>query len=310
MKVTRRKIQLIKRNFDPTSDQYLEDEIVIDIMNGDVNSEGICMLSEFSGLYHAQRTSIRESAAYEEGSTPSNFPRTDERAVDIRLATKAKTAERWEQIETILWSIIRMDRDCILRVWTEDEYRELKVRLSRTPKDTMRYDPEYYCHMIWAIQFVASDPWWYGELITSEWKNSNASGSGKVYVANPADQPCFIEWASGQVYGTEIWSLPDAINVKAPSPVKMITMPPVQPRDEFLVETHPLKMPMESRSNKQLTAFLRAKRFEFFLPPHTEYVELPVTLTGGSTLSTIKAYCQTRWERPYGGESWTSIPAI
>lgn len=311
MEVKRRKIQLIKRNFDPASSNYLEDEIVIDILNGDVRSEGICMLSDFSGLYHAQRTAIRESSAYEEGSTPSNFPRTDERLVDLRLATKAKTAARWEQIETILWHILKLDQDCILRVWTEDEYRELKVRLARPPKDTMKYDPEYYCHMIWGVNLVASDPWWYGELITSSWTNSSATGSGMVYLANPADQPCYVQWASGKIYGTEIWTLPDVINTENPSaPIKTITMPPVTPGDEFLVETHPLKMPIESRSNKQLTAFLRAKRFEYFLPAHTEYVELPVTLVGGSTLSTIKAYAQTRWDRPYGGEAWTSIPAI
>lgn len=305
-------MQLIKRNFDPSSDQYLEDEIVIDILNGDVKSEGICMLSEFSGLYHAQRTSIRESSAYQEGSSPSHFPRVDERELTIRLATKAKTAARWEQIETILWSIIRMDQDCVLRVWTGDTFRELKVRLAETPRDSMKYDPEYYGHMIWVIQFVASDPWWYGELITSEWVNKTATGSGSVYVANPADQPCFLQWASGKIYGTETWTLPDAINTAANpgDPVKTLTLPSVYPGDEFLVDTHPLAMPIETRSNKQLSAFLRARRFEYWLPPHTPYTELPVTLVGGSNASKIKVYCQTRWERPYGGEAWTSIPAI
>lgn len=312
----RRKIQIIKRNFDINSEKYLDDEIVIDVLNGDVGVEGVCMLSEFSGLYHAKRTGIRQSSAFQEGSTPGKHSRVEERTVELRLATKAKTAARHEDIETILWHILRMDEDCILRVWTDEKYRELKVRLAETPRDIMQYDPEIYKILVWNVVLVATDPWWYGELITDEWVNTDMTGEGYVVLANPADQPAYVQWASGTVASSgEVWTLPDvgvtypAGHAQAGQQV-MITLPKVNPGDEFLVDTYPLSMPVETLSNVQLAAEMRMKKFRGRIEPGTDYIKLPVQVTSLSNKTRIKAYVQTRWERPYGGEAWTSIAPI
>lgn len=282
------------------------DEIVIDICGPNMGNQGICLLSGYSGLMHAPRTSIRESWAYQEGSTPSDFPRVEERILDIRLSTKGDTPYLWETIDSLLWKVLTFKRDAILRVFSDmSGFRDLKVRLERKPNDQMTFDPGYTQFMIWDITLVACDPWWRSTELISSWTNTAGTGSGTLIFENPADQECWVEFAGDEITATETWTLPDGIakyptgHALAGQQVKH-TLPALAPGRDFLVQTHPLEETLMVMDGTQQWAKLKSEEFLFSLPPELEPTEVPVSLAGGTTSSTISAFMTQRHDRPWG----------
>ena len=305
-------MQLILR--DPVS---LVDIIVLDICGPDMGAQGITLLSGFSGLMHAPRTSNRESAAHQEGSRPSDFPRVDERIVDLRLGTRGDTPALWETINSLLWRVLRFDADAYLRWYSAKGYwREIKVRLERKPSDSMTYDPRVTKHMVWPVTLVASDPWWYGVTHSSTWRNSSGTGSGTVRIFNPTDRDMHLQWSSNRILSGsgERWTLPDA-GKRYPEGHERAgqyvthTLPLLTPGKEFYVDTHPLRETLMVKDGSQEWAKMKAEDFLFSVPPHTRPITVPVSVVGGSTESSVTVFMETRYELPFGGEApWYMVP--
>lgn len=290
------------------------DQVVLDICGPSMGAQGICLLTNFSGLYHAPRTPVRESWAYQEGSTPSDFPRVDERIVDIRLGVRGNSPAEWEQIENLLWTVLGFRHDAYLRWYHADgvRWRELKVRLDRKPNDQMTFEPGVTAYMVWDVTLVACDPWWYSETLVSTWTRaatpiSSGGYDGFLTFENPADQECWVDFSNAQITVTEQWTLPDGIAVypdghaKEGQPITH-TLPSFGPGLEFLVQTHPLAQTLKVMNNSQQWAKLRAESWNFALPPHTPPTVVPVRLVGGTASSTVTAFMTQRWDRPTGGE--------
>lgn len=299
---------------------FLRDEngvdlVVLDICGPNMGAQGICLLSNFSGLMHAPRTPVRESWAYQEGSTPSDFPRVDERMVDLRLGVKGDTPALWEQIENLLWTVLGFKHDAYLRWYHADgiRWRELKVRLDRKPSDKMIYEPGVTAYMVWDITLVACDPWWYSTTLTDSWTRGSTplvggKYSGTLTLQNPADQECWLQFSNDEITTPEIWTLPDGIAVypsghaNAGQPVTH-TLPMLGAGLDFLVDTHPLAETLMVMDDSQQWAKMRAESWLYSLPPHTPPTVVPVSLVGGTTASRVEVYMKQRWDRPTGGEA-------
>jgi hypothetical protein len=304
--------QLIKRDLDPNSPTYGNDQIVLDILGPNKGAQGVCMLQTFAGIYHAPRTPVRQSWAYQEGSTPSDFPRVEERTIDIRLSTQGVTQLDWERVDSQLWEVLRFDRDCILRIESMlSPPRELKVRLDRKPKDSMTFDTASQNLMIWEMTLVASDPWYYSATLTSSWTNTSGSGTGYITLQNPADVECWVQYSCNQIVsGTQVWTLPDGValwpagstdaNGHDISGTNVThTLPSLGVGQEFLVDTYPLNPTLMVRDGSQAWARMNAEAFLYSLPPRTPPTQVPVKVTGGTTSTTLTAYMTQRWDRPW-----------
>jgi len=285
------------------------DVIWLDISGADAcGSQGISLLAGYTGLMHTPRTPVRESWSYQEGSTPSDFPRVDERLIDLRLATRGTTPAIWQQIEDLLWTVLTFKYDAILRFFDADGigYRDLKVRLDRKPTDTTPLDPLVTKFFIWEVTLVACDPFWRAPIITSTWTNSAGTGTGTLALQNPADQDCWVEFAGPTIVATETWTLPDGI-AKYPAGHALAgqnvrhTLPALAPGREFFVQTHPLRETLEVRDASQQWAKMRSEEFNFALAPFTPVTTVPVSLVGGNTASSVTAFMTQRWDRPVGG---------
>lgn len=305
-------MQLILR--DPVTHH---DIIVLDVCGPEMGAQGISLLSGFSGLMHPPTTVMRESTAYQDGSKVGDFPRVEERIVDMRLSTRGDTPALWETIDGLLWRVLGFRHEAVLRWHSSRGYwREIKVRLERKPTDSMNYDPRVTKHMIWPITLLAADPWWYGVTHSSTWINSGGTGSGSVRLFNPTPEPMWVQFSSGPILSGvgETWTLPDA-GVKYPQGHALVgqfvrhTLPTLTPGKEFYVDTHPLRETLMVRDGGQDWAKMKAEDFLFAIPPFTRPFDVPVSVVGGSTSSSVTAFMETRYELPWGGEApWYMVP--
>lgn len=293
------------------------DQIILDVCGPNMGGQGICWLTGYSGLMHAPRTPVRESWAYQEGSTPSDFPRVDERIIDFRLSTKGDTPLLWEQIDSLLWQVLGFRHDAVLRVYSDmSGYRDLKIRLDRKPSDQMLMDPGVTTHMIWSITAVACDPWWYGEEIESTFIKAAGNGVGTITLQNPADQECWVQYASAEITATQTWTLPDALGVY-PTGHQLAgqqvthTLPALGVGKSFLVDTHPLEETLQVMDDSQEWAKMRSEDFLFSLPPGTPPTQVPIKVVNGNAAAQVTAFMTQRYDRPWGGEaSWYTSPRV
>ncbi|QEM41567.1 minor tail protein [Gordonia phage Forza] len=304
-------MQLIKRDRTPGSPTFGQDLDILEVYGPDAN-EGACLLGNFSGLMHAPRTHVKDTWAYQEGVTLSDFPRVDERVIDLKIATKGLTSDDWEELEKRLWGILTFKEDAVLRLTTPNASREMNIRLERKPDDGMQYWPGETKHMIWNLVLLAADPWWYGDTLTSKWTRGAAVAdgqgwySGTVELFNPADQECWIEFANGEITTAETWTLPDAgrkypIGHASAGQFVTHTLPQLGVGKSFLVQTHPLKETLMVMDNSQEWAKMRAEDFVYSLPPNmTAPIVAPVKLKGGTASSTIEVFMTQRYDRPWG----------
>lgn len=290
--------QLIKRNPDGT------DDIVLDLLGPNSEGSGIVLGEEMEGLYRVPRTQPRKAGAYQEGSTPSALPRKDERLPSINLITRARTVAEWEQMETLLWWVLSVDWDCWLRMFdSAGKWRELRVRLLTHPNDRSRHILGTKPFHEWTCPLLAWDPFWYSEPITETVKRTDMTSDGDgtwsalVPVSNPADQAGWLEWASGQIFEEERWTLPDADSGR------MVPLPEQVPGREFLVQTYPDRPTLLVRDGSLQWARMRSQEFVHWLAPSTpEPRDVEVQLQGGTPESQVQLWIPQRWDRPFGGE--------
>ncbi|ORL03404.1 hypothetical protein A6F55_09290 [Prescottella equi] len=319
---------IIARDLNPKSATFGQDLMTIPIFGPDMGTAGISLNSGYSGFYHTPITQPRENYAYQEGSTPSEFPRVEERILDFKLGVIAKTWEQFKQIETVLWHVLKpakgKPRDFILRMYHgpgEDDWRELTMRLERAPKDLFSRGPGLFKSMEWAITALACDPYWYSKTLQDTVTFDTGTGTGKdrisertLTISNHADQECWLEYASNELTATlpapwaSTFTLPDGLGVypaghaKAGQRIRkdVLIQPSVR---SFMVQTHPLQIPVETIPDTQASAYLRGSYFDFALPPYTVDAQLPVTLKGGNAQTQLSVYATQRWDRCFGGEA-------
>lgn len=306
-------MQLIQRDEDGN------DEIVIDINGPEVNiHSGIVLLQGYSGFYHTPITQVRKSYAYQPGSTLSDYPRVEERILEFRLGTKGRNWRQLLQVETLLWRVLNFERDCVLRVYFDtgvDDWREITIRLERKPKDLMKLAPGRTKAFAWDIVALACDPFWYSRELEDEVTFDTGTGSGATRVSNrtlrvpnPADQRCWLEYATNELTATCTFTLPDGLGVyptgHALAGQRIThTLPAMGVGKSFLIETDPLNLTLQPIDESQAVALMKAEDFVYPLPPGTNApVDLPVKLVGGTAQTKLAVYAVQKWSRFAGGE--------
>ena len=311
-----RPVQLILR------DRYGTDIDTLDIMGPNFEGEGVTLLSGYSGFYHAPRTQVDESHAYQEGAQPSPYPRVEMRRGKFVLGTQAPDPGLWEDIETRLWRFLRFDQDCYLRVYSvRSGWRELPIRLYDKPDDQLTYVPGVLRFGVWEIPYVAYDVWWrspilqYGirkgdlteEVNTTTGAVQAGTGvwQGHVPMLNPADQRCWPEYASNEIEATTTVWLPDALTGR------MVPLPALGAGKEFLVQTHPLRETLLTRDDSQEWANMEAQEFVSWIKPgKVTPVQVPIWIQGGTADTEVTAYYPQKWDRGWGGESTPALEDV
>lgn len=314
-------VLLIMRDFDPTSPTFEQDIVTVPIFGPDFVGQGISLLEGYSGFYHTPITQIRENYAYQAGSTASDYPRVEERILDCDIGVQGRNWAEFVQVETLLWKIMKPPKgkrpDFVLRFYFgpgEDDWREITVRLERTPKDLFSRGPGLTTKYKWSLTLLACDPYWYSRTLQDTVTFDTGTGTGAnrisqrtLVIDNMADQECWLEYASNELTTTSTFTLPDALGVypkwhTSAGQRIYVPLPTVGVGKSFLVQTDPLKIAIEALDDSQIVANLQGD-FNNALPPHTVGAELPVTLKGGTAQTQLSVYAVQQWDRYFGGEA-------
>ncbi|KXT55657.1 hypothetical protein ACK8HH_17085 [Gordonia sp. LUNF6] len=308
-------VQLILR--DPRT---REDLVVLDVLPhaalGSAGFQGITLGENMSGLYRVPIDQPLKSAAYQEGATPSQYPRKKERRPKVTLHAQASTPEAYAQVETLLWTVLSVKWDCYLRSFEPDgTWRELKVRLLNEPDDQVRRYHGSITYSEWQCELLACDPFWYGPPYEKRFTRAdmtavNGGWEIDVPITNPTDQLGFIEWNSGELTTTETWSFQDGELTLDNGGPAMIPLPPLAPpvTAAFWVQTYPTEMQLFVRRSdggepSQQWARMRSRTFTKAIAANTPH-ERPIRarLVGGTPASEMLLTIPRRWDRPFGGE--------
>ncbi|URC17651.1 minor tail protein [Gordonia phage Tardus] len=294
----------------------LNDLIVVDVLASDTprGRQGVTLGGNLSGLWKVPTETPLEQWAYQEGATPSQFPRKKERRPTAEFITYASTFAEYQQIESLLWSVLDTKWDCWLRIYFPPPHgwRELRVRLLNEPDDKSNEIPGRRLNRVWPVQLLACDPFWYSEPYQYEFVRDN-QGDGRPYMtpvgggayeimvpwSNPTDEHGWAEWNSGELTGTaETWSFPDGDSGN------LIALPSLSGANKsFWVQTNPSKPQLWVRDVAQDWARMKAKTFTKPLLANTPDVRtVKVRLQGGTPTSSMMLTIPRRWDRPIGGQ--------
>lgn len=305
-------MQLILRN------SAGEDEITLDLLGPDGGEQGIHLLEgSWESLFHAPITQVRESWAYQEGSTLDEIPRVNERLCTLRIGTIGRTTLLWEQIDDLLWRVLGPSWDCYLRAFSEiSEPRELRLRWEKDPKPLTQRDPGRTKALAWEVPTLSCDPYWYAPEISYSIKRSEMTQinpvtgmpqtgtgvwQGTVPMLNPADVDCWPEFASGELETDTVVWLPDGLSGRT---VKVPQIGTVGPGREFLVRTYPTVETVMARDDSQIFADMNGVFFESAIPKGTgSPVQVPIRIQGGTPDTEILAVYPQRYTRFMGGEA-------
>ena len=296
-----------------------EDLIVLDILPhkalGAHGFQGITLGENMSGFYRVPTETPLKSAAYQEGATPSRWPRKKERRPRITLHAQAATPGAYAQVETLLWTVLSIKWDCYFRQYEPDgTWRELQVRLLQEPADQVRRFHGAVTYSEWTCDLLACDPFWRGPDETFEFSRADMTQVGSdwvmdVPITNPTDQLGWIEWNSGLLTTSETWSFQDGELLLPDGGPAMILLPTLAPpvTSSFWVQTYPTEMQLfvkaSSGDPSQQWARMRSRTFTKAIAANTPHERtIRVTLRGGTPDSSMLMTLPRRWDRPFGGE--------
>lgn len=311
-------MQLILRDNLAGSPTFGHELIVLDLLGPHGGEQGIHLLEgSWDDLWHAPITQVRESWAYQEGSTLDDIPRVDERLCTLRLGTIGRSTRAWEEIDNLLWRVLGPRWDCYLRAYSEiSEPRELRLRWEKKPKPLTQRDPGRTKALAWEVYTLSVDPYWYAPELSYSIKRSQmievnpttgvpqpGSGvwQGTVPMLNPADVNCWPQFASNTLTAnTKVW-LPDGISGRTVAVPFTGTLIPGQ---EFWVRTYPLDETLLVRDDSQAWANMNGVAFESPVPAGTgSPVQVPIRIQGGTADTEIKVWYPQRYTRFMGGEA-------
>ena len=252
-----------------------------------MGSKGI-YLTSLAGVYHPQRVPVVLTPAYKRGAIPGP-PKTDASKIGLKIFTTAETAEEWERVESRWWNAWSDEEDGTLEVesLSTGETRRQPIRLEKYPDDPFDYEPD--TEMDWTMPCISYDPGWRGAIL-----KASATGTGLTVIklANPGDVEIWPHYTGDPVPDIR---LPDGIGGDLVD-IKSGDYDP--DNGSWLVVTDQLDITVEDESNSQVVALLAGMMFQHPIPPDTTVLEVPIDL--GSTETTVRAYMEPLYMRPWG----------
>lgn len=257
-----------------------------------MGDEGV-YLTSMAGIYHPVRVALDTRPAYMQGARPG-LPKTDPRVMDLKLFTSADSEAEWEAIENRWWDSWSDEADGLLMVESRQRpgtFRDIPLRLQRYPAEPFDYEPEDVFD--WTLPTIAYMPWWRGPELTSKWENTDGTGEGTINLANPGDVEIWPQFMVENVANGETYTLPDGLDGDS------VDVQLDEADGDVLIDTDQLRMQLESHADTQVAARMAAMKFRHPIPPRTRRTSVEVSVTGGTTAATVKAYM-----RPYYKRAW------
>ena len=256
----------------------------------EMGDEGV-FLTSLNGFYHPVRVPLSQTPAYMRGAKPGPS-KTDPSRIDAKVFTSADTAEEWEDIESAWWEAWDDEADGLLISGSrKGTYREQPVRLLSYPTEPFDFEPDDVFE--WTMNLIAYSPGWRGQILTSTWTQANPH----MFFANPGDLEIWPQIAGWGHAGEQLAALPDGI---AGDTVNLSDVDLVD-GEHWLIDTDQLQLPAETVTDTQLAARFAGMRFRNPIPKRTTVpVEVPVTVTGATGATEIKAYMTPLFKRPWG----------
>jgi hypothetical protein len=256
----------------------------------EMGDEGV-YLTSLNGFYHPVRVPLSQTPAYMRGAKPGPS-KTDPSRIDAKVFTSADTAEEWEDIESAWWEAWDDEADGLLIAGSrKGTYREQPVRLLSYPTEPFDYEPDDVFE--WTMNLIAYSPGWRGQTLTSTWTQADPH----MRFANPGDLEIWPQIAGWGHDGEQLVALPDGI---AGDTINLSDVEIVE-GEHWLIDTDQLQLPAETVTDTQLAARFAGMRFKHPIPKRTTVpVEVPVTITGATAETEIKAYMTPLYKRPWG----------
>ncbi|WP_146099156.1 hypothetical protein [Nocardia nova] len=269
------------------------DDSVWHLHGGEQMGEEGVYLTSLAGFYHPKRVPLSQSPAYMRGAIPGPS-KTDPSVIDMRLFTSAETPEDWEDVESAWWAAWSDEEDGLLIAGDRrGNTRQQPVRLQNYPEDPFDFEPD--TEMEWVLPVIAYSPGWRGAELTSTWKNTAGTGSGTLNFANPGD----IEiWPQISGWGQA------GVRVTAPDGITGDTrqLPEFADGDHWLVDPDQTTgVNIDTVTDTQAAALMAGMLFRNPIPPRTVVpVAVPVSATGATTATEVKAFMTPLYKRPWG----------
>jgi hypothetical protein len=194
--------------------------------------------------------------------------------------------------------------------------RFLEVQLRQNRDFNPGVDPLIREHANPTLPLRAGMPFWQQEPDVSTWTTTATSGSGTVTVWNPSPLPMNQKW----ILTRGNWTIPDR-SLEGPrynrrlgvskrtgrdDSARDILMPPITAvQGGATVDLDPEKLMVRDAHGTNLLGQMPVpgRYFEYEIPPHTQPIELPVSVTGAPAGGAMAQLVMPRlWPLPIGGQ--------
>lgn len=196
------------------------------------------------------------------------------------------------------------------------ESRFLDIQLREQVDFNPATDPLKRLHANPVLPLRSGQPFWYQTPEISSWSTGASSGSGFVTVSNPGPLPMLQKWiiTRGQ------WILPDR-SIEGPPHHRFlgrskrtgrddserdIVMPPIGlVQGGATVDLDPDALMVRDAHGTNLLGQMPVpgRYFEYEIPPHTQELQLPVSVTNAPAGGAMVQLVQPRlWPQPIGGQ--------
>lgn len=203
-----------------------------------------------------------------------------------------------------------------IQVITETSDRSLDVQLHEEPDFDPGIDPLVLGYGNPILPLRAAQPFWYEPNLITAWSTASASGSGTIIVSNPCDTMMYHKW----ILTRGSWTIRDAswagprrhrfLGVSKltgrDDSARDILMPPIGTvQGGATIDLDPMKLMVRDAHNTNLLGQMPVpgRYFEYAIPPYTQPVPLPISVTGAPAGGAMAQLVQPRlWFEAFGGQ--------
>lgn len=265
-------------------------------VSGDkAGSEGVLLCKEFSGVYDAPVTTIRQTTARGIGAQYLDH-KFEPRTLVLKFDVKGGNRDRWVEIDSAFrqaWDYSRSTR-ITFNDRVAGTTRYLDVMLSEAPSDDIDQNTFLIGFSTVGITCIADNPMWLEEDIAESFIFDGLHYKHEMTVENPSDQPMFLYWVVKSPLSVILpdWDVEAIRNSKgfeldSVLDYRFVVLPHAGPGMNFIVDTQPDARQIIAPGFPSFWAQMRGQYFEHVIPPYTPPTKLPVYVNPLPWLQTL-----------------------
>lgn len=296
-------------------------------VHGDgAGAEGVwCGKDQMRGLWDPPvRTAWSSTARQRGGKMRARWFDPRDSDIGFHLIADRAPGRDLEVLMSMFWAAVDFREDdydwnaklARLQVISGRSERYLDVQLRAGREFTPGVDPIKRRHANPELPLRSGNPFYYDPPVITSWSTAGSSGSGTVTVSNPTPLPMYQQW----LITRGDWLLPDRSIEGEPhhrffgrskrtgrdDSARTILMPPitvVQGGGKVDLDPDALMVRDAHGTNLQGQMPVPGQFFEYEIPPHTQELQLPVSVTNAPAGGAMVQLIQPRlWPLPIGGQ--------